>query len=56
MTIQKFCKRKKLNFLKFEYSGHGKSEGKFIEGNLSQNGLMKLKQLIKSKTRKKVKN
>ena len=48
MTIQKFCKRKKLNFLKFEYSGHGKSEGKFIEGNLSK-WTNEAKELIKSK-------
>ena len=31
-AIQKFCRKQKLNFLKFEYSGHGKSTGKFIEG------------------------
>ncbi len=48
VTIQKFCKRKKLNFLKFEYSGHGKSEGKFIEGNLSK-WTNEAKELIKSK-------
>ena len=23
LAIEKFCKKKKLNFLKFEYSGHG---------------------------------
>ena len=32
-AIQKLCKKRKLNFLKFEFSGHGKSTGKFIEGN-----------------------
>jgi len=53
-TIQKFCKKQKLNFLKFEYSGHGKSTGKFIEGNISK-WTNEAKQLIKSKT-KKVKN
>ena len=36
IEIQKFCKKRKLNFLKFEYSGHGKSTGKFIEGNISK--------------------
>ena len=36
MAIQKFCRKQKLNFLKFEYSGHGKSEGKFIQGNISK--------------------
>jgi pimeloyl-ACP methyl ester carboxylesterase len=35
-AIQKFCKKQKLNFLKFEYSGHGRSSGKFIDGNISK--------------------
>ena len=46
--IQKFCKKEKLNFLKFEYSGHGKSKGKFIEGNISK-WTEDAKLLIKSK-------
>ena len=50
MAIQKFCKINKLNFLKFEYSGHGKSKGKFIEGNISK-WSNEAKQLIKSKTK-----
>jgi len=50
-AIQKFCKKEKLNFLKFEYSGHGKSTGKFIEGNISK-WTSDAKQLIKSKTKK----
>jgi len=50
-TIQKFCREKKLNFLKFEYSGHGKSTGKFIEGNISR-WTTDAKQLIKSKIKK----
>ena len=50
-AIQKFCKKRKLNFLKFEYSGHGKSTGKFIEGNISK-WTNDAKQLIKSKTSK----
>ena len=49
--IQKFCKKYKLNFLKFEYSGHGKSKGKFVEGNISQ-WTNEAKQLIKSKINK----
>ena len=51
MAIQKFCRKQKINFLKFEYSGHGKSQGKFIEGNISK-WTNEAKQLIKSKTRK----
>ena len=47
-TIQKFCANKKLGFLKFEYSGHGKSHGEFIEGNISK-WTSEAKQLIKSK-------
>jgi pimeloyl-ACP methyl ester carboxylesterase len=47
-AIQKFCRKEKLNFLKFEYSGHGKSTGKFIEGNITR-WTNDAKQLIKSK-------
>jgi len=50
-TIQKFCKKRKLNFLKFEYSGHGKSKGKFIEGNISK-WTEEARQLIKAKVNK----
>ena len=47
-AIQKYCKKKRLNFLKFEYSGHGKSEGKFVEGNISK-WTNEAKKLINSK-------
>ena len=47
-AIQKFCNKKKLNFLKFEYSGHGKSSGKFINGNITK-WTNEAKQLIKKK-------
>ena len=50
-AIQKFCRKKKVNFLKFEYSGHGKSTGKFIEGNITQ-WTNDAKQLIKSKIKR----
>ena len=53
-AIQKFCKKLKLNFLKFEYSGHGKSNGKFIEGNISK-WTKEAKLLIKSKIKKNTK-
>ena len=53
-AIQKLCRKQKLNFLKFEYSGHGKSTGEFVDGNISK-WTNEAKQLIKSKT-KKVKN
>ena len=35
MTFQKYCKKRKLGFLGLEYSGHGKSSGKFTDGNIS---------------------
>ena len=50
-AIQKFCMKRKLNFLKFEYSGHGKSTGKFVDGNISK-WTSDAKQLIKSKIEK----
>ena len=50
-AIQKFCKKQKLNFLKFEYSGHGRSSGKFIDGNISK-WTSDAKQLIRSKIKK----
>ena len=50
-AIQKFCRKLKLNFLKFEYSGHGRSSGQFIEGNISK-WTDEAKQLIKLKIKK----
>ena len=32
----KYCKKRKLGFLAIEYSGHGKSSGKFTKGNISK--------------------
>ena len=34
--ILKFCNSKKIGFLAVEYSGHGKSSGKFTQGNISK--------------------
>ena len=53
-VIQKFCRKHKLGFLKFEYSGHGKSTGIFTEGNISK-WTTEAKQLIKAKISKKKK-
>ena len=47
-TIQKFCTKKKIGFIKFEYSGHGKSSEKFTDGNISK-WTNDAKQLIKAK-------
>ena len=35
-AIFKFAKKNKLGFLALEYSGHGKSTGKFTKGNISK--------------------
>ena len=35
-SLFKFAKKNKLGFLALEYSGHGKSSGKFINGNISK--------------------
>ena len=32
----KYAKKNKLGFLALEYSGHGKSSGKFTNGNISK--------------------
>ena len=50
-AIQKFCKKQNLSFLKFEYSGHGKSKGRFVDGNISK-WTRDAKLLIKAKIRK----
>jgi len=50
-AVQRFCKKQKISFLKFEYSGHGKSSGKFTDGNISR-WTNDAKQLIKSKIKK----
>ena len=53
-AIQKFCRKKKIGFIKFEYSGHGKSSGKFTEGNISK-WTNDAKQLIRAKMNNKEK-
>jgi pimeloyl-ACP methyl ester carboxylesterase len=35
-ALFKYAKKHKLGFLSLEYSGHGKSTGKFIKGNISK--------------------
>ena len=34
-AFEKYAVKNKLGFLALEYSGHGKSSGKFTEGNIS---------------------
>ena len=47
-----YCNKKKINFLTFEYSGHGKSYGKFINGNISK-WTNDARKLIKNKFKEK---
>ena len=35
-SLLNFAKKNKVSFLALEYSGHGKSSGKFIDGNISK--------------------
>ena len=49
----KFAKKNKLSFLALEYSGHGKSSGKFINGNISKwskETSILIKKFVKKKT------
>ena len=48
----KFSSKKKINFLTLEYSGHGKSYGKFTNGNISK-WTNDSKKIIKSKIKNK---
>ena len=48
----RFCYKKKINFLALEYSGHGKSYGKFTNGNISK-WTNDAKKLIKKKFKEK---
>ena len=50
-ALQKFCSKKKIGFIKFEYSGHGKSSEKFTDGNISK-WTNDAKQLIKAKIKR----
>tara|TARA_B100000029_G_scaffold485521_1_gene538931 strand:+ start:1162 stop:1926 length:765 start_codon:yes stop_codon:yes gene_type:complete len=54
IAIQSFCKKYKLNFLRFEYSAHGKSTGNFLKKNISK-WTNDSKELIKKKINKKQK-
>ena len=50
-TFLDFAKKNKLGFLALEYSGHGKSSGKFIHGNISR-WTQETSQLIKKIVKK----
>jgi len=50
-AFHQFCKKKKLGYLRFEYSGHGKSSDEFVNGNISK-WTDDARQLIKAKIKK----
>ncbi len=52
INFLKYCKKRKLGFLAIEYSGHGKSSGKFTKGNISkwtEEVRISIKKIIKKK-------
>ena len=51
-NLFKFCKKNKIGFLALEYSGHGKSYGKFEDGNITS-WTEDTKKIIKRKIYKK---
>ena len=51
-TLFKFCKKNKIGFLALEYSGHGKSYGKFEDGTITK-WTEDTKKIIKRKIYKK---
>ena len=50
-VLKKFCDKLKIGFLAVEYSGHGKSSGKFTDGNIS-----KWSNQVKTVIKKKIKS
>ncbi len=51
-TLLKYCKKNKIGFLGLEYSGHGKSYGKFEDGTISS-WTEDVKKTLKKKINKK---
>ena len=52
ITFYNYCKKNRIGFLALEYSGHGKSYGKFEKGNISswsKNAYLAIKKVIKKK-------
>jgi uncharacterized protein len=49
-TLRRYAVKKKLGFLAIEYSGHGKSSGKFTKGNISgwsNDARLSIKKIVK---------
>ncbi|MEM7616919.1 MAG: alpha/beta hydrolase [Pseudomonadota bacterium] len=52
LYLQEFCNKHKLNYLKFDYFGHGQSSGDFIDGTISiwqQNSVDIINNIVKDK-------
>ena len=59
ITFLKYAQKNKLGFLAIEYSGHGKSSGKFINGNISmwsQETKLMIKKFVKKNKINKILN
>ena len=50
-AFRRFCKKRKIGFFTFEYSGHGKSSGIFTNGNISK-WTIDAKKIIDNKIKK----
>ena len=51
-TFKRYAIKKKLGFLAIEYSGHGKSSGEFIKGNITKwtrDAKISIKKIVKKK-------
>ena len=51
-SFKRYAIKKKLGFLAIEYSGHGKSSGKFIKGNITKwtrDAKISIKKIVKKK-------
>ena len=51
-SLRRFAIKNKLGFLAIEYSGHGKSSGKFINGNITkwtQEARISIKKIVRNK-------
>ena len=51
-SFKKYCIKRKIGFLALEYSGHGKSSGRFVNGNITRwtnDAKLVIKKKIKNK-------
>lgn len=36
LALEKFCQKENINFIKFDFYGHGQSSGNFLDGNITK--------------------